>query len=63
MEKEILMPRIGANDDTVVLGQWYVEDGDYVERRQAIASLESTKVTQDLIAPVAGYIHLFVEDL
>ncbi len=62
MEKEILMPRIGANDDTVVLGQWLVEDGSYVERREAIASLESTKETQDLVAPVAGYIHFFISD-
>lgn len=62
MVKEILMPRIGANDDTVVLGQWLVEDGSYVERREAIASLESTKETQDLLAPVAGYIHLCIED-
>jgi sugar O-acyltransferase (sialic acid O-acetyltransferase NeuD family) len=62
MEKEIMMPRIGANDDTVVLGLWLVEEGSYVERREAIASLESTKETQDLFAPVAGYIHFCVSE-
>ena len=62
MEKEVLMPRIGANDDTVVLGQWLVDDGAYVERREAIASLESTKETQDLFAPIAGYIHFCIAE-
>lgn len=56
MEKEILMPRIGANDDTVVLANWKCRNGEKVERRQVIAILESTKATQELMAPAAGYV-------
>jgi len=63
MEKEILMPRIGANDDTAILAQWNVNDGDFVTKKQAIANLESTKQTMDLFAPIDGFIHLLVEAL
>ena len=62
MVKDVLMPRIGANDDTVVLAQWLVDEGCYVERREVIASLESTKETQDLYSPASGFIHLIVEE-
>ena len=63
MDKNILMPRIGANDDFVVLAQWYVHDGDFVNRRQPIANLESTKETTELFAPIDGFIRLKVEEL
>lgn len=62
MDKDILMPRLGANEDTVTLGQWLVKEGDFVAKRQLIATLESTKITQDLYSSAEGYIHLLVNE-
>lgn len=52
----IVMPRIGTNDNTVTLGTWLVQNGEYVKKGQAIAVLETTKETQDLIAEKEGYL-------
>lgn len=60
--KELAMPRLGANDDLVLLAQWMVKEGEYVEARQQIAELESTKEVTELLAPVAGYIHLLIDE-
>jgi len=62
MSKEVTMPRIGANEDTVILGSWLVKEGEFVHKRQIIATIESTKVTQDLYSPADGYIHLLIEE-
>lgn len=62
MDKEVLMPRMGANEDTVILGSWLVKEGEFVHKRQIIATLESTKVTQDLYSPADGYIHLLIAE-
>lgn len=62
MSKDVTMPRVGANEDTVTLGSWLVKEGDFVHKRQIIATIESTKVTQDLYSPADGYIHLLVEE-
>lgn len=57
-QRRVLMPRMGANDDSAILAEWLVEDGQKVTKRQALAALESTKTTAELYAPADGYIHL-----
>lgn len=52
----ILMPRLGTNDNMVTIGKWYVQNGDYVKKGTKIAVLETTKETEDLIAECDGYI-------
>lgn len=58
--KQVIMPRIGTNDDLVILTEWLVTDGQKVARQQEIASLETTKKTAELYSPADGYIHLSV---
>ena len=62
METKIITPRIGVNDDLVTIGSWLVSNGDYVEEGQELASLETTKETESLYAPVSGYLFYSVED-
>lgn len=59
-QKQILMPRIGTNDDEVTLVEWLVQDGQEVRNRQELASLETTKKATELYSPSSGYIHLAV---
>lgn len=58
MNEIIKMPRLGINDDYVVIGQWLVKNGDFVEEGQSIAVLETTKETSEMTAPSSGYIYI-----
>ena len=51
---EIVIPRENVNDDTATLIAWIVEDGVQVEAGQAVAQIETSKATMDLIAPCSG---------
>lgn len=59
---DILMPRLGANDNTVKLCLWCVASGDYISKGQVIAIVETTKETKEIIAPGDGYIFLCVNE-
>lgn len=61
-QKKLLMPRIGTNDDTVMLVEWLVKDGQKVEKGQELALLETTKNATELRSPADGFIHLGVAE-
>ena len=50
----ITIPSLGESITEVVLGNWLVKDGQWVDRDVPIVEIESDKVTQELPAPVAG---------
>jgi 2-oxoglutarate dehydrogenase E2 component (dihydrolipoamide succinyltransferase) len=50
---------LGEEKDADLMS-WLVEDGSVVEAGQAIAVLETAKVTLDIEAPVAGVIRILV---
>ena len=56
------MPRIGANDNTVLLALWNAGEGEQVERGQPLAELESTKEASRLVSPGAGFLHILVQE-
>lgn len=60
-EYDVVVPRIGTNDDVVTLGVWLVENGSYVQKDQAVASLETTKETEDVLAGCEGYVFYNIE--
>jgi UDP-perosamine 4-acetyltransferase len=60
-EFEVVMPRLGVNEDAVVIIAWHVKDGDRVHIGQKLADLETTKASVVLEAEAEGYIHLYVE--
>lgn len=55
---EIKVPSPGESISEVEIATWLVEDGDYVEKDQEIAEVESDKATLPLIAEKAGKIKL-----
>ncbi len=55
---EIKVPSPGESISEVEIGSWLVEDGDYVEKDQEVAEVESDKATLPLIAEQAGKIKI-----
>ncbi len=59
---EMKVPSPGESITEVEIAQWLVEDGDYVEKDQAIAEVDSDKATLELPAEAAGVITLKAEE-
>ena len=62
MVVEMKIPSPGESITEVEIATWLVEDGDYVERDQPIAEVDSDKATLELPAEVAGQIKLIAEE-
>ena len=59
---EMPVPSPGESISEVEIAQWLVEDGDYVEKDQTIAEVDSDKATLDLPAQESGTITLKAEE-
>ena len=59
---EMKVPSPGESITEVEIAQWLVQDGDYVEKDQAIAEVDSDKATLELPAEVSGTITLKAEE-
>lgn len=59
---EMKVPSPGESITEVEIAQWLVSDGDYVEKDQAIAEVDSDKATLELPAEVSGIITLKAEE-
>jgi 2-oxoglutarate dehydrogenase E2 component (dihydrolipoamide succinyltransferase) len=55
---EIKAPSPGESISEVEVASWLVQDGDYVDKDQEIAEIESDKATLPLIASTAGVINI-----
>ena len=62
MALEMKVPSPGESITEVEIAQWLVEDGDYVEKDQAIAEVDSDKATLELPAEASGIITLKAEE-
>jgi 2-oxoglutarate dehydrogenase E2 component (dihydrolipoamide succinyltransferase) len=59
---EMKVPSPGESISEVEIAQWLVKDGDYVEKDQAIAEVDSDKATLELPAEESGIITLKAEE-
>ena len=59
---EMKVPSPGESITEVEIATWLVEDGDYVEKDQAIAEVDSDKATLELPAEEAGIVTLKAEE-
>jgi len=62
MALEMKVPSPGESITEVEIAQWLVEDGDYVEKDQPIAEVDSDKATLELPAEASGIITLMAEE-
>jgi len=59
---EMKVPSPGESISEVEIAEWLVSDGDYVEKDQVIAEVDSDKATLELPAEVAGVVTLKAEE-
>ncbi|MEZ6128600.1 MAG: 2-oxoglutarate dehydrogenase complex dihydrolipoyllysine-residue succinyltransferase [Planctomycetaceae bacterium] len=61
-EIEIKVPSVGESIQEVFIGEWYVGQGEHVERDGNVVGLETDKATFDVPAPVGGKIARILKD-
>lgn len=62
MSVEIKIPSAGESITEVVVSQWMKDDGDWVEKDEAILELETDKVNQELTSPEAGILRIAAKE-
>ena len=62
MALEMKVPSPGESITEVEIAEWLVKDGDYVEKDQAIAEVDSDKATLELPAEASGIITLKAQE-
>ncbi|MFN5733541.1 MAG: lipoyl domain-containing protein, partial [Planctomyces sp.] len=53
-EIEIKVPKPGESISEVMIGEWYIQEGQYVAADRNLVALESDKATFDVPAPRGG---------
>src|SRR6187551_1593690 len=62
MSIEIKVPTVGESINEVTLVKWHKKDGEWVNRDEVIAELESEKATFELNAEQAGIIKTLAKE-
>ena len=62
MSIEIKVPSVGESINEVTLIKWIKKDGDWVDRDEVIAELESEKATFEINAEKAGILHTVAKE-
>lgn len=62
MAIEIKVPSIGESITEVTLSKWIKKDGEWVDRDEVIAELESEKATFEINAEQAGILHTIAKE-
>ena len=62
MALEIKVPSVGESITEVTLAKWTKKDGDWVERDETIAELESEKATFEINAEQAGILRIVAKE-
>lgn len=62
MAIEIKVPTVGESINEVTLSKWLKKDGEWVERDEVIAEMESEKATFEINAEKSGILHLSAKE-
>jgi pyruvate/2-oxoglutarate/acetoin dehydrogenase E1 component/pyruvate/2-oxoglutarate dehydrogenase complex dihydrolipoamide acyltransferase (E2) component len=54
----VVLPHLNANEESALLVEWLVADGDEVAAGQPVAAVETAKISTDVEAPASGRIQL-----
>lgn len=54
MARELIMPALGMNQDTGTLVRWLCQEGDRVQKGDAVMEIATDKITVEIEAPAAG---------
>jgi len=58
---EVKIPSVGESVQEAVLGEWFKQDGDMVEKDEALFVIETDKVTLEVTAEAAGILTILVQ--
>ncbi len=56
----VIMPKLGAYTEDILLAEWLVGEGEAVEPGRAVLELETDKTTAEVEAESAGFVHHLV---
>ena len=56
----VIMPKLGAYTEDVLLTEWLVAEGAQVEPGAVVFELETDKTTAEVVAETAGRLHRLV---
>lgn len=59
---EVIIPKLGANDDSAIISKWVFQDGNQVEKGDILAVAETTKSSFDIEAEENGYCYSLFEE-
>ena len=59
---DVKMPRLGVNDNKVILTRWLVKNGSSVKKGQKIAYIETSKEASEITAKASGIITLLAKE-
>lgn len=54
---DVVVPKLNNNDDSYMLLDWFVEDGQQVRQGDPLAELETSKALAELEADQDGIVH------
>jgi len=61
---DVLFPIMSKENPTAegVVSTWFVGDGEVVAEGQLLAEVQVDKVSQEVLAPASGIVHLLTEE-
>ncbi len=62
MSVEIKIPHVGESVQEAILAEWFKQDGEQVEKDEPLFVIETDKVTLEVVAEVAGVLHITVAE-
>ncbi len=60
MAREVVMPKLGLTMSEGVIAKWYVSEGDSVKEGDKLMSVETDKLTNEVISDVVGIVRLIL---
>jgi len=63
MAIKIFLPKLGESIEQASISHWCKKVGDFIERGEVIAELESSKATMDIESPISGFLlKIYIEE-
>jgi pyruvate dehydrogenase E2 component (dihydrolipoamide acetyltransferase) len=60
--ERVIMPKLGAYTEDVVLTEWRVAEGEQVDAGAVVLEMETDKTTADVVAETSGWVHRLVRE-
>lgn len=62
MNHDIVIPSVGESISSASISRWHKKEGEWVNDGELVVSLETDKVSHDLLAPGSGVLHILAKE-